>query len=120
MAGKLKDLYVKRNQNQYQPASDSWEARASELNNMSVGVMQQEETAGNGALNYSDEALNCKQGDNGEYPSINEYADEVLGRMGNVADSARIDDTEENHFDEKFNHFGLSKPSSRLLREPFR
>lgn len=55
---------------------------------------------GEGALNYSDEALNRKQGDNGEYPSINEYADEVLGRMGNVADSARIDDTEENYFDE--------------------
>ena len=31
---------------------------------------------GEGALNYSDEALNRKQGDNGEYPSINEYADE--------------------------------------------
>lgn len=55
---------------------------------------------GEGALNYSDEALNRKQGDNGEYPSINEYADEVLGRMGSVADSARIDDTEENYFDE--------------------
>lgn len=58
---------------------------------------------GEGALNYSDEALNRKQGDNGEYPSINEYADEVLGRMGNVADSVRIDDTiddtEENYFD---------------------
>ena len=54
---------------------------------------------GEGALNYSEEALNRKQGDNGEYPSINEYADEVLGRMGNVADSARIDDTEENYFD---------------------
>lgn len=55
---------------------------------------------GEGALNYSDEALNRKQGDNGEYPSINEYADEVLGRMGNVAESVRIDDTEENYFDE--------------------
>lgn len=59
---------------------------------------------GEGALNYSDEALNRKQGDNGEYPSINEYADEVLGRMGNVTDSVRIDDTiddtEENYFDE--------------------
>ncbi len=58
---------------------------------------------GEGALNYSDEALNRKQGDNGEYPSINEYADEVLGRMGNVADSVSIDDTiddtEENYFD---------------------
>lgn len=49
---------------------------------------------GEGALNYSNEALNCKQGDNGEYPSINEYADAVFGRMGNVADSARIDDTD--------------------------
>lgn len=56
--------------------------------------------AGEGSLNYSEEALNRKQGDNGEYPSINEYADEVLGRMGNVADSVRIDDTEENYFDE--------------------
>lgn len=59
---------------------------------------------GEGALNYSEEALNRKQGDNGEYPSINEYADEVLGRMGNVDDSLRIDDTiddtEENYFDE--------------------
>lgn len=59
---------------------------------------------GEGALNYSEEALNRKQGDNGEYPSINEYADEVLRRMGNVADSVRIDDTiddtEENYFDE--------------------
>lgn len=55
---------------------------------------------GEGALNYSEEALNRKQGDNGEYPSINEYADEVLGRMGDVADSVRIDDTEENYFDE--------------------
>lgn len=59
---------------------------------------------GEGALNYSEEALNRKQGDNSEYPSINEYADEVLGRMGNVADSVRIDDTiddtEENYFDE--------------------
>ena len=58
---------------------------------------------GEGALNYSEEALNRKQGDNGEYPSINEYADEVLGRMGNMADSVRIDDTiddtEENYFD---------------------
>ena len=58
---------------------------------------------GEGALNYSEEALNRKQGDNGEYPSINEYADEVVGRMGNVADSVRIDDTiddtEENYFD---------------------
>ncbi len=55
---------------------------------------------GEGALNYSDEALSRRQGDNGEYPSINEYADEVLGRMGNVADSVRIDDSEENYFSE--------------------
>lgn len=66
---------------------------------------------GEGALNYSDEALNRKQGDNGEYPSINEYADEVLGRMGNVADSARIDDTEENYFDES-DSMGLPKLST--------
>lgn len=52
MAGKLKDLYVKRNQNQYQPAADSWEARAAELSNMSGGAMQQGETAGNGALGW--------------------------------------------------------------------
>lgn len=52
MAGKLKDLYVKRNQNQYQPAADSWEARAAELSNMSGGAMPQGETAGNGALGW--------------------------------------------------------------------
>ena len=55
--------------------------------------------AGEGALDYSEEALNRKQG-NGDEPSINEYADSVLARMGNVADSVRIDDTEENYFDE--------------------
>lgn len=66
---------------------------------------------GEGALNYSEEALNRKQGDNGEYPSINEYADEVLGRMGNVADSVRIDDTEENYFDES-DSMGLPKLST--------
>lgn len=55
--------------------------------------------AGEGALDYSEEALNRKQG-NGDEPSINEYADSVLARMGNVADSARTDDTEENYFDE--------------------
>lgn len=38
---------------------------------------------GESALNYSDEALNRKQGDNGEYPSINEYANDVMSRMGN-------------------------------------
>lgn len=52
MAGKLKDLYVKRNQNQYQPAADSWEARAAELSNMSGGAMPQGETAGNGAFGW--------------------------------------------------------------------
>ena len=52
MAGKLKDLYVKRNQNQYQPAADSWEARAAELSNMSGGAMPQVETAGNGAFGW--------------------------------------------------------------------
>lgn len=55
--------------------------------------------AGEGALDYSEEALNRKQG-NGDEPSINEYADSVLARMGNVADNARIDDSEENYFDE--------------------
>lgn len=55
--------------------------------------------AGEGALNYSEEALNRKQG-KGDEPSINEYADSVLARMGNYADNARIDDTEENYFDE--------------------
>lgn len=55
--------------------------------------------AGEGSLNYSEEALNRKQG-NGDEPSINEYADSVLARMGNYADNARIDDTEENYFDE--------------------
>lgn len=37
---------------------------------------------GEGALSYSEDALNRPQGDNGEYPSINQYADEVLGRFG--------------------------------------
>lgn len=55
--------------------------------------------AGEGSLNYSEEALNRKQG-KGDEPSINEYADSVLARMGNYADNARIDDTEENYFDE--------------------
>lgn len=36
---------------------------------------------GEGALNYSADALNRKQG-NGDEPSINEYADSVLARMG--------------------------------------
>ena len=56
--------------------------------------------AGEGALDYSEEALNRKQG-KGDEPSINEYADSVLARMGNVADDARIDDSEENYFDEE-------------------
>lgn len=55
--------------------------------------------AGEGSLNYSEEALNRRQG-NGDEPSINEYADSVLARMGNYADTARIDDSEENYFDE--------------------
>lgn len=36
---------------------------------------------GEGALNYSADAMNRKQG-NGDEPSINEYADSVLARMG--------------------------------------
>lgn len=36
----------------------------------------------------------------GNEPSIAEYATSVAGRIGNVADSVRIDDTEENYFDE--------------------
>lgn len=55
--------------------------------------------AGEGSLNYGEEALNRKQG-NGDEPSINEYADSVLARMGNVADTARIDDSDTNYFDE--------------------
>lgn len=66
--------------------------------------------AGEGSLNYSEEALNRKQG-NGDEPSINEYADSVLARMGNYADSARIDDTEENYFDES-DYMGLPKLSA--------
>lgn len=66
--------------------------------------------AGEGALDYSEEALNRKQG-NGDEPSINEYADSVLARMGNVADSARIDDSEENYFDES-DSMGLPKLSA--------
>lgn len=66
--------------------------------------------AGEGSLNYSEEALNRKQG-NGDEPSINEYADSVLARMGNYADNARIDDTEENYFDES-DSMGLPKLSA--------
>ena len=66
--------------------------------------------AGEGALDYSEEALNRKQG-NGDEPSINEYADSVLARMGNVADSARIDDSEENYFNES-DSMGLPKLSA--------
>lgn len=66
--------------------------------------------AGEGSLNYSEEALNRKQG-NGDEPSINEYADSVLARMGNYADSVRIDDTEENYFDES-DSMGLPKLSA--------
>lgn len=66
--------------------------------------------AGEGSLNYSEEALNRKQG-NGDEPSINEYADSVLARMGNYADNARIDDTEENYFDES-DYMGLPKLSA--------
>ncbi len=39
--------------------------------------------AGEGALNYSDGALNRRQG-HGDEPSINEYADSILGRMAAV------------------------------------
>lgn len=42
--------------------------------------------AGEGSLNYSEEALSRKQG-NGDEPSIKEYADSVLTRMGQVASS---------------------------------
>lgn len=66
--------------------------------------------AGEGALDYSEEALNRKQG-KGDEPSINEYADSVLARMGNMADSARIDDSEENYFDES-DSMGLPKLSA--------
>lgn len=42
--------------------------------------------AGEGSLNYSEEALNRKQG-KGDEPSINEYADQVLSRMGKTGSS---------------------------------
>jgi len=42
---------------------------------------------GEGALDYSDEAKNRKQG-NGDEPSINEYADSIMSRMGNQGGSA--------------------------------
>lgn len=42
---------------------------------------------GEGALEYSDAALNKKQG-KGDEPSINEYADQVLARMGKTGSSA--------------------------------
>ena len=41
--------------------------------------------AGEGSLSYGQSALNRKQG-NGDEPSINEYADSVLGRMGTAAE----------------------------------
>lgn len=44
---------------------------------------------GEGALNYSDEALNRKQG-NGNEPSINEYANDVMSRMGKSGNMATI------------------------------
>lgn len=37
--------------------------------------------AGDGAVNWSQEALSRKQGENGEYPSINDYADQVMARL---------------------------------------
>nr|DAU60548.1 MAG TPA: Chromatin remodeling complex ATPase [Caudoviricetes sp.] len=43
--------------------------------------------AGEGSLNYSEEALNRKQG-KGNEPSINEYADQVLSRMGKTGSNA--------------------------------
>jgi hypothetical protein len=43
--------------------------------------------AGESALDYSEEALNRKQG-KGDEPSINEYADQVLSRMGKTGSSA--------------------------------
>lgn len=73
--------------------------------------------AGEGALDYSEEALNRKQG-NGDEPSINEYADSVLARMGNVADNARIDDSEENYFNES-DYMGLPKLSSAPTAKGF-
>lgn len=42
--------------------------------------------AGEGALEYSDDALNRKQG-NGDEPSINEYADSILARMGEAGNT---------------------------------
>lgn len=44
--------------------------------------------AGEGALSYSQGALNRKQG-NGDEPSINEYADSVLGRVSTVSRGGR-------------------------------
>lgn len=49
--------------------------------------------AGEGALNYSDEALSRKQG-NGNEPSINEYADSVLARMGSAVYRAAEDNSD--------------------------
>lgn len=46
--------------------------------------------AGEGALSYSDNALNRKQG-NGDEPSINEYANQVLERTGYAAININID-----------------------------
>lgn len=47
--------------------------------------------AGEGALSYSDDALNRKQG-NGDEPSINEYVDSILGRMGTESPKMSFED----------------------------
>lgn len=71
---------------------------------------------GEGALDYDDDALNRKQG-NGDEPSINEYADSVMQRMGDnsVADSEAEQadepaDEDYNKADEEFDAQDGEKP----------
>ena len=44
---------------------------------------------GEGAVDWSETAKNRRQG-NGDEPSVNEYADSVMGRMGNVDESGSV------------------------------
>lgn len=73
--------------------------------------------AGEGALNYSEYALNRPQGDNGEYPSINQYANEVMGRFGKGGSfSPLVDLGEEWHTDS--NNAPLIKEEVHTESEP--
>lgn len=59
---------------------------------------------GEGALDYDDDALNRKQG-NGDEPSINEYADSVMQRMGDSSatdsEAEQIDEQADEDYNEE-------------------